>query len=249
MKQFLIKFLTCFIMIPFIASASVSVDWDSYGFSGHSSEIYSPEDLGVNKNKDVDSFLSLEVVYMSDASWNIEELKLLLKEALDVFSQCGVGVENITFHHVENYFGKTVLYRFPDSSEQNSAIHLINNLPVSRNKLRVMFISKFIERPSAGKAFGFWKDKRLDNYLDTSLPGTVWITKKIKTDEYKDRRKNFPYNIVAHELMHVLIDSKQHLSPKMYPPNILSTFISKKRNNIILPQHCDLIKNRPAREF
>lgn len=243
----LIFFISCFFFFSAVLKAGSRTDtkaaiWEKNGFTNYQVDEFSAKELGLNASELYT--IKLEVLYIKGSGWNLAEVKNYISNGFKVLSQCKVGIKSVRFHGVDSFKKSLGVAKHPEEDANAiSVVNLIKNLPVESNTVRAIFLDNFTDSESTGKSYGFWHEDPINGeaYIHTKLPGSVWFAKRIKEKAYQQRQKALPYDVVAHELMHVLTSLPLHVDPSKYPPNILSTFLSKTRSNYILPKHCELI--------
>lgn len=243
LKIMLKSLFICIFCILFSSVSAETNSWKNNGFIGHQLNTFTAEELSLNSLSNDYIYIKLDVIYIKNAGWKLKEVKNYITDAFKVLAQCKVGIKTVRFHGVDSLKEKINFSRYPEEDGDDNVVNFTESIPIKTNTFRAIFLNHFYDVNTSGQSYGLWKYSRIgSSYLETKLLGSVWFSKNIKTSQYKERIKEFHYDTVAHEFMHVFTGLGGHIDPYKYPKNILSTFLSKTRSNHILPEHCELVR-------
>ncbi|MFA6093626.1 MAG: hypothetical protein WCU88_10780 [Elusimicrobiota bacterium] len=235
------RILACLLMLlaPHIVFASADItaeDWTRSGFGSPQIHSLRAEEL-CSDCKDADYALDMDVVLLRKSGWTEEEFLPMLRETAKIYSQCSVRIDRVELALADPPQGRTEWGKYKDEGGATVA-DLRRAVPV-QGRLAVFLLGTFSDNTeSTGFSSADWRNSK-----DTRPPlfNTVFLSTASFIEEYRQERVSNPYNLLAHEMLHVLTRQGSHFNlPEL---NLLN--IWKTRTNMILPQHCAWVQESP----
>ncbi|MCP1675763.1 putative intracellular protease/amidase [Natronocella acetinitrilica] len=166
------------------------------------------------ESDDAGYLLEPAMVYFSGTPWTEDAMKENLQEAAHILGQCGIRVSAANIHEIE---APPVFHYFHDAVGTELAEHLTFDKPTA------FFVTDTLQmEPYEAEAIG-----RGNSGHRPALQDTVWLTHTVRD----------PGIALAHELVHVLMDSGEHV----HLPNNLMRDETAPENTRLTDEQCDAI--------
>lgn len=176
----------------------------------------------------------LKVVYLERSGWSRDAVISQIREVVRIYRKCSLGFSKIEILLVRAPSYRVDFKRFAEAGE-DSLLELRRSIPEG-NTIIVYLMGKFLDNNNApldttGLSNARW---RQSYEYRPELLNTVFISNLVLTEAYQSERTASPYNIIAHELLHVLTRDGGHYN--LPEKNLMN--IWRFRSNDILPMHC-----------
>lgn len=160
----------------------------------------------------------------------------MLAETVEIYAQCSVRVSRSEVKVVDAPGGRVHWKKYGEEGERG-----LNELrkALPHEGLTVYLLGSFEDAPEVpGFSVAHWTN---GGYFPPEQENTVFLGDYAATPKYFEERKDSPYSLLAHELLHVLTREGQHYN--LPEKNLLN--IWKTRSNKILPEHCGWVRESP----
>jgi hypothetical protein len=176
--------------------------------------------------------IDLQVLIFEGTDWSELNSKELIQGAAEVYAQCGIAVNEAHFYFVRPKNSRLDYNEFATEGE-DSLLALRASTPGEINGLTIYLFRSLLDRPGSA---GFSRAKWNESYdINAKLFDTIYLTQVALSKEYLEERKDSQYNLLAHEMLHVLTRRGGHFNS--VPKNLFN--IWSTRTNLILKNHCE----------
>jgi len=208
--------------------------WDSQPHYSKTKATYIKEDA------DFEDQIPLTLVILKGSGWTSKEVLSKLKRTQEIFAQCKISLFPVLLIKTKNANGHVVNYDYHDFPDTVLADYELENTP-ALSKPVVYFLSK--EEDNRYGAGVSWPPIHPWGKADPQIRNSVLLYRskalRAKNNTSLSETKPGFYEVLAHELAHILFD-EPHLKSEGH---IMST-PTKVRTNNIKPYQC-----QRARDF
>lgn len=202
--------------------------------------------LSESKAKIAEVSVPLRVFWFDKSNWSEAKVREQLNQAQAVYSKCNVKLDPLSIVRVKDVSSELRKELIDQAKKENAPTLLEAAIEADRQSgvgddqrgptaLRIFFFDGFVERENSTPfSIGPKNSVKYDPFLYSS----VWMTSTVLTETYL--RDHGRYNVLAHELAHVLLNDPEHNN---YAEGDLMT-VWRSRNNNILP-YCAKIRFSP----
>lgn len=165
--------------------------------------------------------LKLKVVSLSQSRWKTSEIQKNINATSKILAQCGVKISSVQIVH-EKSFNSELMFDLEgyssaeDSLEPNGALKLAGQYPAKSGELRVFLFDQFDSTFASITATSMPKTRITQKDQQVAL-NSVWLTHESERQlgfSVQDGGYQPDYNIMAHELGHLLLDDS-HFSDSL----------------------------------
>lgn len=189
----------------------------------------------------------LRIVYLSQSRWTTYDISKDLQEAAYIFSQCGVSFDIVDIHSVKDHSGEVIFdlegySEVNETWERGGSLELAKKISDGSEVLTVFFIEGFDPQFGSITATSVPIERVKRNEQKVAL-NTVWMTQQVLIDKLgaqEDGLRSSGYNVLAHELGHILLDSS-HITEN-YIHNLMHSMPQNLNGRLTLNQ-CSQIKS------
>ena len=203
-------------------------------------EVVPPVEYQVLESENLPYDSSLNFVHFPNTQWKRSQAISYMKGLSEVYAQCGIKFSSVKLYTVASPVFRPEIEKYKQDSE--FAIAAMSDQTDDIPRPAVYLIDSLTDsgEPTGQEPFAkAWYNDFVDNVTRThlSLVDTVWFPVFVNSSEFTGIRQ---YNVLAHELAHVLtLDGLHNTNPIA---NLMIQYISKRRNNHILPETCEAMR-------
>lgn len=235
------KFLLLFTSFILAQSAFAFAPFDILSIPGIEREWNSSENFLNTKvlkltNKNLSNRIPLTLAIFKDSGWTLSEVEGKLQRTAEIYrTQCGINFDPVLILETESIGGATVNFDNPWS-------HIIfPNLEISKALLKPLIYFAKNEIKDTGRGGWSWPRSSDIGRKFAELRNSAMLFRNIALDKnfsvgFESPQTQGRYEILAHELAHVLMDSEH--TPAL--GDIMSKL--KYRTNKILTTQCEKIQ-------
>ena len=198
-------------------------------------------------NIPVTHVLDATIVMFRNSGWTRNQIETHLKRTNEIYAQCGIRLGDIKFVESDAYQGKIDInerWNYEGDDLKIAAATPVENRPV------IYLVRKIMQ--TEGGYTNFEHFQYSEN--NPKVANTIWLASIINTEDYyyyetgDDSGRNYrlrrdpSYNVVAHELAHLLADMGHETS--LTEKNLLNGAPSEV-NDHLLPRQCEKFKSNP----
>jgi len=191
--------------------------------------------------------LDATIVMFRNSGWTRSQIEAHLKRTNEIYAQCGIRLGDIKLVETEAYQGKIDIndrWNYEGDDLKIASATPLENRPVIYLMRRIMQVEGGYTN---FEHFGF-------SERNPKVANTIWLASIINTEDYyyyhtsDDTGRNYllrrdpSYNVVAHELAHLLADMGHETT--ITEKNLLNGSASEV-NDHLLPRQCEKFKANP----
>lgn len=170
-------------------------------------------------------------------SWTRDQAEEHFKRAAKVYAQCGLMLTSAEIVEADPPGGRRTFARFPEEGP-GSIKAFVEGSPLEARP--VFYLFQGWEDIGDDRAWSF-ADFEEGDKVDPALHDSVFLPSGVNSAAYAEERKDSPYAVAAHELLHVLTRIGGHYNePDRHLLNIWRT-----RADRIRPKDCERILQNP----
>lgn len=176
---------------------------------------------------------TLKLIWINYSNWTWAAIKKSIDETAAIYLQCGLYFDQVEIIKLTT---ADAVLRFEKNTRSGAlSVEALRKLIPLKQQILIFLTGPFIDNPkSAGFSNAHWRKVGLKR---PKLEDTIFLTDYALTKTYQESREKSPYNLMAHELLHVLTNKISHFNSK--PHHLLN--IWRTRTNLIQLAQCRMV--------